>query len=150
MAGIAECRLNTGGNVERLAIDRSPAEEFETVEGVELRVQRLQRRSTGAMTRGPAAAVARLFLLKVGGIEQYQPDELARRRGRYDFTAKTSFRQQRQTSAMIEVGMRQQHIIDCRGIKTEGTGVFLRKFVATLVQAAIDQDTAAVAFDQVT
>jgi len=102
------------------------------------------------VTRGSAATVARLFLLKVGGIEHYQPGELTRRRGRYDFTAKTSFRQQRQTSTMIEMGMGQQHIIDCRGIKAEWTGVFFGKFAPTLVQAAIDQDTAAVAFDQVT
>jgi hypothetical protein len=41
---------------------------------------------------------------------------------------------------MIEMGMRQQHKIDCARIKSERDRVFLVQFSAPLKQAAINQN----------
>lgn len=51
---------------------------------------------------------------------------------------------------MIKMGMCQQYIIECRPIKTEGTRILLCKFTPALVKAAIDEDTEAGGFNQVT
>ncbi len=90
---------------------------------------------TSAVSKREARAnsVTRLFLLQVGRIEQHQPGELTRGGGCDYFTTEASFREKRQASAMIKMGMCQQDIIDCRRIKTEGTRILLCKFMLALV-----------------
>jgi hypothetical protein len=49
---------------------------------------------------------------------------------------------------MIEVGVGEQHIIDILGIEAERLGILFLELPTTLIQAAIDQDLFARAFDQ--
>ena len=57
--------------------------------------------------------------------------------------------QQWQAAAVIQMGMGQQHEIDGGGIKAERLGIFLGQLASALVEATIDQNPAAGAFNEV-
>ena len=91
-----------------------------------------------------------LLFLQMRRIEHDQRGKLPRRGGHNDGAAKTALGEQRQSPAMIEVGMRQQHKVNSGGVKPEVAGISSRDLTATLIKAAIDQDALARAFDEVT
>lgn len=49
---------------------------------------------------------------------------------------------------MIEMGVRQQYVIDAGGVKAERFGVLLVQLAATLIHSAVDQDPLPGAFNQ--
>lgn len=55
-----------------------------------------------------ALGVFGILLLKVRGIEQHEPRQFARRRGRDDLAAETGLYEQRNASAVIEMRMREE------------------------------------------
>jgi len=51
---------------------------------------------------------------------------------------------------MIEMRMGQQDVVDAGGIEAERPGIFLVQLAAALIQPAVDQDSLARTFNQVT
>src|SRR5262249_53512478 len=109
----------------------------------------LSRLVLRVVRRWPMRLRARLLLLKVSGIEHDQPREFVGGGGRDDFAAKPALAQQRQPSAMIEVGMRQQHKIYAGRVEAKVAGIFFGDLAATLIEPTINQHTPAGALDEV-
>jgi hypothetical protein len=80
------------------------------------------------------------------GIEDDQPSKFARCRGRDHLAAEASFDEERQSPAMIEMRVGEEHEIDGPGIEPERILVFFRKLAAALEHAAIDENAATRAF----
>jgi hypothetical protein len=102
------------------------------------------------MTLGPLGLAIGFFFLQVGGVQQHQPTQLAGGGGCDDFAAKSSLDQQRQAAAMVEMRVRQEHIVDGARIKAKGFGVLLVELAAPLMHATVDQNPQTSALDQVT
>jgi hypothetical protein len=145
--GVEEGRTDARRDLERLPVTRDAAEVVQHGERIQDRIQRGDRVRVLAAAPGAMRAAARFFLLQVGGVLHHQARQLARGGGRHDLAAEPAPGQQRQTAAVIQVGMGEQHMIDLRGIEAERLGVLLLQFATALIQAAIDQDAAARAFD---
>src|ERR1700745_1516468 len=84
------------------------------------------------------------------GVEHHQPCELAGGAVRDNFSTKAPLAQQRQSTAMVQMGVRQQDIIDSRRIEANSAGVLRRELTAALKQPAINKDSLARAFHQMT
>ncbi len=149
VAGIEEGRAKARFELHRRAVIRGAAEMVEAVERIDHGVERL--RSFGLVTVSPcdARTVARLFFLKMGGIEQDQANEFTRRRGGDDLAAESALHQQRQPAAVIEMGVGQQEEVHLGRIETERLGVLFVEFAAALEHPAIDEDAAPRRLDHV-
>src|SRR6516162_4124098 len=82
------------------------------------------------------------------GVEHHQPRELAGRAGGDDLSTKAALAQERKPAAMVQMSVRQQDIVDRRGIEPKAVSVLLRELTAALKQPAIDKDSLACAFHQ--
>ena len=51
---------------------------------------------------------------------------------------------------MIQMGMRQQHVVDAGGVKAKGLSILFVKLAATLIQPAVNQDPLPGALNQMT
>ena len=119
MAGVEESRAHTRGYFEDLGVSRGSSEIVETVQRVEGRIERAFRAVFRISVTASAPAATRVFLQQIGRIQHDQSRQLARGGCRDDLPSKPPLGQQRQTSAMIQMRMGQQHIIDAGGIKAE-------------------------------
>jgi hypothetical protein len=88
------------------------------------------------------------FLLQIGRVQHHQSRQFERRLGRDNLSAESPLHQKRQPSAMIEMGVGQQHKINRARVKPERDRVFLFKLMAALKQTAINQDAAAANLQQ--
>jgi len=100
--------------------------------------------------RGLSGVIPSLFLLQVSGVEHHQPGQFARGGGGDDLPAKTALDQQRQATAVIEMGVGQEQEIDGGGFETERFRILLLEFASSLVEAAIDEYAATGALDEMT
>ena len=150
MAGVEEGRAQIpGASSRRCAVSRDAAEAVEAVERVEraCRAARAQPRALAACRL--ARAMPRLLLVQMRGIEHHQARQFARRGGGDDLAAEAALDEQRQAPAVVEMGVGQQQEVDCRGVEAEGLGILLIELAPALIHAAVDQDAAAGALDQV-
>ena len=116
-----------------LGVSSRPPEIVEAIQCVEGRIERVLRVVVRTSVTASAPAVTRVFLQQIGRIQHDQSRQFARGRRRNDFSPKPPLGQQRQTPAMIQMRMGQQHVIDAGGVKAERFGVFLVQLAATLV-----------------
>jgi len=84
------------------------------------------------------------------GIQHDEARQLTCGGGCNDLALEPALGEQRNSSAMIEMGVGEQKIIDGRGIKAESGGIFIVQLPAALKQTAIDENPAAAGLDQVT
>src|SRR5579871_2377115 len=82
------------------------------------------------------------------GIEHHKTRELVRGACRDHFAPETALGEQRYATAMVEMRVCKQKVIDCRRIETECLRVLLVQFPAALKQAAIDQQFCVARFQQ--
>jgi hypothetical protein len=87
-----------------------------------------------------SVAPLRLLLVQMRRVEQHQPRKVARGRGADDLTAKPALHQERNASAMVEMGMGQQQHVDIGGVEAEIVGVLLVQLPPALEHAAIHED----------
>jgi hypothetical protein len=87
-----------------------------------------------------ARSLSRLLLLQMCGVDQYNPGELARRVGCDDFSTESSICQERQSPAMVEMSMGEEHVVYGRRVEPERLCILLRQLTTSLKHAAIDQD----------
>ena len=96
--------------------------------------------------RGPL----RELLLELGGVEQDETRELGRGRGAQDRAAEALADEERQQAAMVEVGVREHHGVERRGIDAQRHAVADRIGRPALEHPAIDEDPGAAGIDEVT
>ncbi len=60
------------------------------------------------------------------------------------------FDEERQATDMIQVCMRQQNVVDGRGVKSKWRGIVFLQFAAALEHAAVDQNADAAGLQQMT
>ena len=150
MSGVVEGGANPLGQFHRLAVRHMASKTLETVEHIQRGVQRLHLGGAAvSLPRQFALAVLRLLLLQAGGVEQHQSRQLERWRGADDLTLETALDQQRNASAVVEMGVGQQQVVDAGGIEAEGGRVLFIEFPPALVHAAVDENPLAGAFDHV-
>jgi len=92
----------------------------------------------------------RFLLMEVGGIKHYQPGPFTARGSGNNFTAKALGVKKWQATAMVEMGMREQYVVDVCRVEAEGFAVFFFQLVTSLEHAAIDQEAMVAGFHQET
>src|SRR5579863_3485642 len=85
----------------------------------------------------------------MSGIHDDQPCQFYGCAGGDDLTPESPLHEQRQASAVVKMGMRQQNEIDLACVEAERSGVFLVEFAATLQHAAVNQNLLAGGLKQV-
>jgi hypothetical protein len=94
------------------------------------------------------ASTPSLFLLQVRRIEDHEPRQLECGGGCNHFAAEAALGKQRQATAMVEMCVGEEYIVDRGGIEAEGLRIFFTQRPSTLEQATIDQDAPAKTLDQ--
>jgi len=77
--------------------------------------------------------------LNFGAIKQHKRRQIARRGSRIDGTAKTAANQRRQVTAVIDVGVRQDHRVNGLGVKGKLTVLFECDLSLALVEPTVQQ-----------
>jgi hypothetical protein len=89
------------------------------------------------------------FFLKVRSVHQHEPGQLPGWWRGNDFPVETVLLQQRDSPAVIQVGMGQQQVVDAFRLEAKRFGIFLFILPPALEKAAVDESPDAIAFDQV-
>ena len=147
VAGVEELRLDAGRDADGFVVAHRLAEEVQRVQRVVHGVQRFHRGLVAAPTA--ALGTAGVLFLQAGGVEHHDAGQVAAGGGGEDAPAEALAHQSRNAAAVIEMRVREQQHVDVGGIEAERRAVGLFLFAAALEQAAVDQDAAAVPFDQV-
>ena len=92
--------------------------------------------------------VAGLFFLEVRRIGQHDRAQVARARRAEDPAAKSLRDEPREVAAVIEVGMRQHHGVDARGVDRKRRPVPLPQLLEPLKQPAVHEHAMAAEIDQ--
>ena len=98
-------------------------------------VQRLYRRTT--RTQSLAVLILRVALLNMGGVQQHDLQQLRRDTGGADHALKAPLDQQRNASAVVNMSMRHDHIVDLAGMEGQ---IGVVKLVPSLLQTTVHKD----------
>ena len=116
--------------------------------GVLLHIERFDRRQAvlGAVLVEPLG----VLLVDVGAVVQHDLAQVARCEGRVDVAREALLAEVRQVAAVVDVGVGKHDQIDLLRVEVRKPAVHLVALLAAaLVESAIEQDTAAVDFQQV-
>ena len=90
----------------------------------------------------------RILLLQVGGIQQRDFGELAcRRRGPYRPVVSVAY-EAREHSDVIDVGVRQEHVVQRRGLHRKGLPILQAQILRSLKHAAVHHEARASGVDE--
>ena len=89
------------------------------------------------------------FFLDVRAVGQHDLQQVAGRGRGVDRAVEAFGDEARQQSGMVDMGVGEQHEIDCARIEREARAVFRLGFAAALEHAAIDEEARMRGFDQV-
>ena len=116
-------------------------EEFARGLGIGLRIER----ERGIVLAGSdAVGIGRLFLLESAAVSQEDPDQRRALGGAQHATTKAVAHEPREVAAVVDVGMRDHHIVDGRRIDRERTPVPEPIGLQPLEEAAVDQGEPAI------
>ena len=144
MSGVEERGGDPRIKLDRLEAGGGAAKPFDGVE----RAHRLVERLVMPASLAVAMVTPGLSLVRVRRVEHHQLGEVAGGGGGNDLALKAALRQQRQSPAMVERGMGEQHRVDLFGVETEGRGVVLGDLARALEHAAIEEDFSPAAIDE--
>ena len=119
VAGIEESDTNTSAELKRLAIGCRPSETLKRIQCIEDRIERCRQLVISAPPGGDARTISGIFLLQMSGIEEHNSRQFLRSCRGNDLTAKSSLGEQRQSPAMVKMGMGQQDVINAGWIETK-------------------------------
>ena len=148
VAGIAERELDAGQHFDRMPV-ADGADLLQHVERVLERVEGLGE-APGAWRTSLAVLPLGIALLHRGGVRQQDAQEVATRGIGVDGTAEAALAQQRQSTAVVDVGMAEDDRVDLCGIEGKRGAVALVRRGATLDHAAVEQQPPAVHDEDVT
>ena len=148
MSGVNEVCLQAGSQCQGFVVRCVSAEILERVERVEDPVQRFDG-FVLTVPGGPAGVTVGIFLLDMGGVEQNDPCQLVTGGSRDNLSAESTLDEEWQPTAMIEVGMGEEHEIDRSRIETEVLTVLFRQHAPSLIHPTIDQDAPPGGFNEV-
>jgi hypothetical protein len=83
------------------------------------------------------------------GIQHHQPCQFTRCGGGDDLAPETSFHEEGEAAAVVEVRMSEQQEVDSCGVEAERLRVLLLQLALTLEKAAVDENPLPRAFDKV-
>ena len=148
MSGIEKGRHDAGCEMQLGVVTRAAPEEAHGRERIVDRVERPDPlcHPAGRMT----SRASRFFLVHTRSVRQHQARKLTGGLRTHDLAAEAAIHEKRQTTAMIQVCVRQQNEIDAARLEAERLGVLLTELAPALKQAAIDQNAFAGALDEVT
>ena len=148
MAGIQKRSAHARRQFQRLSINRHTPESVQAVQGIRRSVKGSRNGRINTPLLVLAGRVTRVLFLQMGGIQHDQSGQFPRSGRCDDFAGKSPFCQQRQTTAVVQVRVREQHKVDALRIKSERVGIVLAQFMPALIHPAIDQDPPACALHQ--
>ena len=90
-----------------------------------------------------AALALCVLLLDVSAVREHHLEEVGGRFGRIDGPVKPFVDQAWNQPRVIDVGVGEQHEVECRGIEVERRPVLRERFMPTLKHAAVDQEAQA-------
>ncbi len=139
MAGVPVACANPGDHVGPAFI-LDGTERLQRGDRIGLRVDRLDLFPTTC--RVAPVELCDFGLLDVAGVRKHVGAEVDRAPRRQDVAFKSLAHEFGQQSAVVDMGMREQHRVDIGGAEWKGAVVELLERLLSLEQAAIDQEAA--------
>ncbi len=149
MPGIEEGEFDAVTKLDWLIISGGSSELIQRIKCIFHRVERRGFFLVPAMPLRASVSIACFLLLEMRCIENNKPRKLTRCGGRDDLACEAALGKKRQASAVIQVSVREQDIVDCGGVKAKRSRVLFVELMTTLIKTAVDQNALSGALDHV-